>query len=122
MPDASPDGDLMAGRPVLNPTLMNLAYQWPVHRIGLDCRPRKPQPTCLLVFRDDEDAVQFSASNPATSRLLALLQTGHLSGRAACLQLAAEMHHPVPEALIPHGQAILADLRRQGIISGTRHE
>lgn len=119
-PAALADGDLIAGVPVLNPTLMNLAYQWPVHRIGPDYRPRQPQPTCLLVFRDAADAVQFSASNPATARLLALLQAGTLSGRAACLQLAAEMQHPEPETIVHHGHSLLADLRTQGIILGVK--
>lgn len=119
-PAALADGDLIAGLPVLNPTLMNLAYQWPVHRIGPDYRPRKPQPACLLVFRDEADAVQFSASNPATARLLALLQPGTLSGRAACLQLAAEMQHPEPEKIVHHGRTLLADLRTQGIILGVK--
>lgn len=114
------DGDLIAGMPVVNPTLMNLAYQWPVHRIGPDYRPRKPQPTQLLVFRDADDVVQFSETNPATARLLALLAGGGLSGRAASLQLAAEMQHPQPERIVQHARGILADLQQQGVIIGVQ--
>ena len=36
----------------VNPTLLNLAYDWPVHRIGPWLATRKPAATHLLVFRD----------------------------------------------------------------------
>jgi len=117
---ADPAGDLMACTPLLNPTLMNLAYQWPVHRIGPDYRPRKPQPSYLLVFRDSDDVVQFSATNPATARLLALLHDGSRSGAQACRQLAEEMQHPQPEIILHHGRQILADLQAQGVILGSK--
>ncbi len=113
-------GNLLLGNPLLNPTLMNLAYQWPVHRIGPDYRPRKPQPTHLLVYRDAADTVQFVASNPVTARLLALLASESLTGRAACLRIAEELQHPAPEVLVSHGQAMLETLRQQAVILGTQ--
>jgi hypothetical protein len=120
IPSNDSKGNLLIGQPVLNPTLMNLSYQWPVHKIGPDYRPRKPQPTCLLVYRDALDKVQFVASNPVTARLLELLKNNALTGRAACLMIANELQHPAPEALVSHGLAILEQLRQQGVILGTR--
>lgn len=120
IPPHDPAGNLLIGQPLLNPTLMNLDYQWPVHLIGPNYRPRKIQPSQLLVFRDREDKVRFVASTPVTSRLLKLIGEHGLNGRAACLHIAAELHHPAPEALVSHGHAMLSQLREQGIILGTK--
>jgi hypothetical protein len=120
IPNHDSKGNLLIGQPILNPTLMNLSYQWPVHKIGPAYRPRKPQPTCLLVYRDAQYKVQFVASNPVTARLLELLKNTTCTGRAACLEIARELQHPVPEALVSHGQAMLEQLRQQGIILGTK--
>lgn len=119
-PDHDAQGNLLIGRPVLNPCLMNLAYQWPVHKIGPDYRPRKQQPIQLLVYRDSNDEVQFVASNPVTARLVGLLENETLTGRAACLRIAEELQHPKPETLVAHGLAMLEQLRQQGIILGIR--
>jgi len=118
IPTAKLAGNPLVGYPILNPTLINLSYQWPVHRISPDYRPRKPQATQLLVYRDADDAVQFVASNPVTARLLALLANEHLTGRAACLRIASELQHPAPESLVTHGLAMLEKLRQQGVILG----
>jgi hypothetical protein len=92
IPQHDPDGDLMHGIPVLNPARLDLAYTWPVHRIGPGYRPRKPQATHLVVHRDADDEVRFTTINAVTARLLALLAGG---------------------------AGLLADLRRQGILLGT---
>jgi hypothetical protein len=119
-PAHDPQGDLLAGTPVLAPALLNLAYAWPVQRIGPDYRPRKPQPVHLLVFRDGGDSVRFVELNPVSARLVDLLSQGELSGRAACLQVAQEIGHPDPAAVVAHGAALLADLRAAGAILGIR--
>ncbi len=110
-------GDLMAGVPLLNPVLANLRYDWPVHRIA----PRRKvhaAETWLLVFRDDADSVQFSEINAFTARLLTLLETGTLSGRAALEQIAAESRHPDPALILQAGGALLDDLRARGAVLG----
>jgi hypothetical protein len=114
------DGDLIAGRPLLNPTLMNLAYAWPVQRIGPAYRPRRPRAVRLLVFRDAADTVRFAEINDVTARLLDILAERQCSGGAACTQVAAELGHPSPSAVVAHGAALLEDLRRQGAILGVR--
>ncbi len=110
-------GDLLDGVPVLNPVLANLRYDWPVHRIA----PRRqvlPAETCLLVFRDADDQVAFTEINAFTARLLALLEPGTLSGRAALEQVAAESRHPDPALILHAGGALLEDLRARGAILG----
>ncbi|MBU0752867.1 MAG: putative DNA-binding domain-containing protein [Gammaproteobacteria bacterium] len=122
-PAHDPAGDLLDGAPVLAPALMNLAYAWPVQRIGPDFRPRKPVATQLLVFRNDADDVNFIELNPVAARLVALLQedTGAgRTGRTACLAIAAELAHPQPDAVVAHGAALLAELRAAGAILGAR--
>lgn len=111
-------GDLMQGRPVLNPALMNLAYRWPVQRIGLSYRPRKPQAVNLVVFRDTGDAVRFLEINTVAARLLDLLAPGTLSGSQACMKIAAELAHPDPPQVIVHGHRLLADLACEQAILG----
>ncbi|MBL8449270.1 MAG: putative DNA-binding domain-containing protein [Dechloromonas sp.] len=113
------EGDLLTGTPVVNPALLNLAYAWPVNRIGPAYRPRKPEATYLIVFRDPADKVAFAASNPVTARLLALLGEG-MTGRAACLAVAGEIAHPDPEFLVTQGGSVLEDLRRLGVILGVK--
>lgn len=117
--DCAADGDLMSNRPVLAPALMNLAYAWPVHRIGAGWQPRKAQATYLLVFRDTADAVQFVQLNPVSARLVTLLQAGGLTGREACLRVADALGHPHPESLLIHGAQLLNQLRASGAISGS---
>jgi hypothetical protein len=113
-----PAGNLMDGCPVLAPALMNLAYQWPVHRIGPTRRPRKPKPVQLVVYRDVADTVRFVELNPVSARLVALLQDGAVGGTAACLQIAMELQHPDPAAVLAHGAALLNELRDEGAILG----
>lgn len=118
-PEHDPGGDLLANVVALNPALLNLAYTWPVQRIGPDYRPRKPQPTYLAVYRDADDAVQFSQINAVTSRLLSLIAAKPTTGEAAIRQIAAELQHPAPEQLLAHGAGLLDNLRRQGIVLGS---
>lgn len=118
-PPHDADGDLQHGALVLNPAMMNLSFEWPVHRIGPDHRPRKPQPTGLLVYRDREEAVQFVHVNPVTARLLQLLGEQAMPGEAACRQLASELQHPDPAQLLAFGLQLLAQLRERGVVLGT---
>jgi hypothetical protein len=111
-------GGLFEGIPVLNPVLANLRYDWPVHRIAPRRKVRSAE-THLLVFRDQADQVQFSEINAFTARLLALLDTATLSGRAALETIAAESRHPDPGVILQAGGALLSDLRARGAILGT---
>jgi hypothetical protein len=112
-------GDLLRAPVAVNPVHLNLRYDWPVQRIGPAYRPRKPQPTQLLVWRDAHDAVQFMQLNAVSARLLALLAAAPTTGEAACRQVAAELRYPDPDHLLAHGAALLEQWRAQGILLGT---
>ena len=118
VPAHDPQGDLMAERVLLNPARIDVASQWPVHRIGPAWQPRQPEPTFLVVYRDAQHTVQFSEINAVTASLLRVLEQG-ISGAQALAQLADEMAHPDPQGLQSFGQQLLQDLRAQGLVWGT---
>lgn len=118
-----PNGDLLAGSPIVGPTAWNLTYQWPVHTIGPDCLPDTPptEPTHLVVYRDRQDEVHFLQINAVTQRLLQLLKENpRQSGLDVLNAIAAELAHPQPETVIEAGKALLHDLRERNVILGTR--
>jgi len=110
-------GDLFKQRPILNPVLANLHYNWPVHRISPRIRIA-PKETFLLVFRDSNDQIQFAEINAFTSRLLSLLKTTNCTGHAALEKISKESCHPAPEVVMQSGLASLYDLRARGVLLG----
>jgi hypothetical protein len=120
---ADPNGDLLAGRPLLSPLAWNLSYRFPVHRIGPGFRPDTPggQPTRLLVYRNRADDVEFMEINAVTQRLLQLLQERpDWSGHDCLERIAEELRHPDPEVVTRAGADLLRDLRARDVILGTR--
>lgn len=118
-PPHDPAGDLMSRPVVVNPALLKQSYAWPVHRIGPDWRPRKPVPTCLVVYRNAADAVRFCEINPLTARLLDLLIAGPGSGRVALSHLAVENGLADTDHFRHFGRGVLESLRDQGILLGS---
>jgi hypothetical protein len=119
-----PNGDLLAGHPAVSPLAWNLSYRFPVHRIGPDYLPDAPptEPTHLVVYRTRQGHVEFLEVNAVTQRLLQLLKGDPApTGLAAVTRIAEELHHPRPEQVIEAGRGLLLDLRRRGIVLGTRH-
>lgn len=120
---ADPNGDPLEAAPVLSPLAWTLGYTFPVQRIGPDFQPQQPaaQPTWLIVNRDRQDRVRFLEVNAVTARLTALIEAQpQASGRALLLEIAAELQHPQPEAVIAEGARIFAQLRGRDILLGTR--
>lgn len=120
--DADPDGDLLSGRPVLNPVSLLLEYPYAVHRIGPSYRPRPAQreTTHILAFRNHADQVRFIVLNPVSARLVALVREGRLTGKGALKRIATELRHPDPGAVLAGGRDILENLRRESAIVGSR--
>lgn len=115
-------GDLLAGRPLLNPVMQVLAYRYPVHRIGPRYKPKAaPEaPTFLLAYRTFGFEVKFSAINAATARLLQIVEAdAELSGATAIARLAAEMGQ-AEASLLADGRQTLNDLQAMGAILGIR--
>jgi hypothetical protein len=120
---ANPDGDLLDGRPVLNPLTRLLGYRFPVHRIRTDFRPTEPPPqtTHLLVYRNRDDDVKFMQLNAVTQHLLERLgRDDDASGREILVEIASEIGHADAQRLVEAGADLLADLRQRGVVLGTR--
>ena len=124
--DIDTDGNMLDGVPVLSALAWPLSYQYPVHQIGPDNTPDTPpeQPTYIIANRrnDDEIDIHFTEINAVTARLLNLIQENESaqSGRQLLIQLAEEMNSPDPEQIISFGETLLNDLRKNGILLGTR--
>lgn len=117
-----PDGDLLAGAPVVSPLAWPLAYVWPVHRIGPDHRPETPPdaPTLLMLRREPNGTVSFHALTPLAFRLLQRLEESpELSGEAQLRALAIEAGAPDADAFVREGARMLATLRAEGTLLGT---
>lgn len=120
-----PDGDLLAGRPLVSPLAWPLAYTWPVHRIGPDHRPGTPPdaPTLLMLRREADGTVSFHALTPLAFRLLQRLdETTGLSGRQQLEALAAEAGATGNDTFLAEGAAMLARMRAEGTLLGTRRD
>lgn len=119
----SRDGNILDGIPVLSPVAWPLAYEYPVHRISPEFQPEAPgeQPAFLVVYRKRNDEVGFTEINAVTARLLELMQQNEtLTGREMLEAIAEELGHPNPAAVVAGGADILADLKAQDIVLGTR--
>lgn len=118
------DGGFETAEIVLSPLAWPLAYRYPVHRISPDYRPASPpeQPTYLVVYRRLDDELGFMELNAVTARLLELVrdnETGATGGQLLA-QLAAELAHPQPDAVVRGGLDSMRELRRLDILLGTR--
>ena len=117
-----PNGDLLHGVPVLSPLAWHLAYQFPVHRISPDNQPEQPgdTPTCLVVYRNQDDEVGFLEINSVTKRLLELIDAGtNRTGYQLLTCIATEMSHPQPDVVIRGGTEIMHGLLQKQILKGT---
>ena len=93
LPSARPLPESLLAAPLkLSPLAWPLSYRYPVHKLGPGFRPEAAPvtPTCIVVYRNRHDSVQFMEINPVTARLLALLDSSDCAFDAL-QQLAAEL-------------------------------
>jgi len=114
------EAELLDRQPMFAPAMALLRYDYPVHRISSRHRPVTASPVHLLVFRNAAADVRFIELNPVTARLLELLKDTAFSCRQALAQVADELAHPDPQAVLQFGESILQDLRKQGAILGSK--
>jgi len=120
LPAYDPSGDLLTGRPVLNPVLRVLAYRWPVHRLSQRFKPAHPpaETTFMLAFRDAGFVVRFILLNAASARLLTLfLENPGATGQQVIALLAQEFGMAA-EVLSNFAQSLVQDLLEQGALLG----
>jgi len=118
-----PDGDLLAGIPVLSPLAWPLAYRFPVHRIGPGFQPIEPpaEPSFYVACRNRHDDVRFLTVNAVTLRLVERLrQEPALTGAAQLAALAGELPQLDPATVHSGGAGALGELHAAGILLGTR--
>ena len=95
----------------------SLQYQYPVHQIRQGFQPQEPLeiPLFLIVYRDEEDEVQFMEINPMTARLLELIRQGEgavLESLISCMsELLPEMEEVQVESAVI--QVVLELAQRQ---------
>jgi len=117
-----PHGDLLAGIPALSPLAWPLAYRWPVHRIGPALQPTEPppEPTLVLLRREDDGRIRFSTLSPLLFRLLERIgENGGRSGRELLRQLADEAGQTDIDGFLREATPMLQRLRDEGVLAGT---
>jgi len=123
LPPHDAEGDLLAGIPVLSPLAWPLAYRWPVNRIGPDVQPASapPEPTLVLLRREAEGRIHFSALSPPLFRLLELIGANtERSGRELMRQLAHEARQDDFEGFLREATPMLQRLHAESVLLGTR--
>ena len=120
----APDGDLIAGVPLLTVASRVEAWRWPVHRISASYIPELPLdlPVFLAVFRGQDDRVRFLEMNPVTAQLALLIgdNAAGQSGLELLSRLAADTGYSDMSGFIAHGRTILDELRDAGLVIGAR--
>jgi hypothetical protein len=112
--------DLLKTRIRLSPLAWPLAYQYPVQLISPVFLPVDPpkQPTFLIVYRNQDDNVNFLEITPLTYRLLQILQENESLPAEHCLKQAAEESNPPdPKIIIASGLEILRNFAEKSIIT-----
>lgn len=118
-----PDGDLLIGTPVLWQPAWLLTYLYAVNEIGVTQQPTEPaaQPLYYLVLRDPQHEVLFNKLNAVSARLYALLAAAEpCTGEQALRQIATELNHAAPDAVVQSGRQILQAWRQKDIVLGTQ--
>lgn len=98
------------------PTLQNLSFEWPVHKISNDFIPETPQATFLVVYRNSDHRVQFMEINAMTAALLEIIANQPTTANEALLALAEVINHPDPQQIVAFGQAIVDDFIAREIL------
>jgi hypothetical protein len=120
-----PDGDVVAGVPVLSPLAWPLAYRFPVHRIREDFQPDVPpaEPTFLIVARNRRDEVAFMGANALTLHLLEAVKGNPGRTGLDCLHALAEAVEPAARAaLVSAGADMLRALQQRDVVLGTTRD
>ncbi len=115
------DGDVLTGVPVTAPACQGFLYQYPVHTIAPQNPSPEPRQTALVVYRDDDEQVRFTETNPFTLSLLALVSANpdRLTGLQLVETLLQASGMEASDAAMAGGCQILQQWHQQGILLGT---
>ncbi|MBL8300532.1 MAG: putative DNA-binding domain-containing protein [Rhodanobacteraceae bacterium] len=118
-----PDGDIVAGVPVVSPLAWVLGYRFPVQRVSAAYRPAETpaDPTLLLLVRDRRDQVSFLEINALTAALIERLQANtDATGADVVAGLLRDVAPANAAALQQAGCDILRNLHTRQALLGTR--
>ena len=110
-------------KPVVSPLAWPLAYRWPVNRIGPEFQPPQApaEPTLVLLRREADGRIHFSALSPLLFRLLELVgANAEASGRDLLRQLADEAGQTDFDGFLREAIPMLQRLHAEGVLPGTR--
>ena len=117
-----PNGNLLAGHPVVSPLAWRLTYAYAVHRISPAYIPEAAEqtPVHLVVYRDRQDRIGFLEANSFIHALLERLDTEQmLTGAAALNAIILELNPVDPQRVRLSGYEMLREFRRRDILLGT---
>jgi hypothetical protein len=118
-PAHDPHGDVLQKVVVMNPTHVEVMYDWSVQRINLTHKPFEMQSTYLSIVRDVRDKVCITESSRFRRHLIDLLRQGQ-TGAQAFKALADWLEHPDVAAFTQEGLPVLKQLQREGVVLGTQ--
>ena len=110
--------DLLKQTPILAPHLL-LEYNFAVHKIAKNKKPKQPEKTYLLVYRNSDFAVRFIALNPMTFSLLKLLESENMAGEQGLMRLAEQVKDVDANIILKFGAELLQQLADAGAIFGS---
>ena len=110
--------DLLKQTPILAPHLL-LEYNFAVHKIAKNKKPKQPEKTYLLVYRNSDFAVRFIALNPMTFSLLKLLESENMAGEQGLMRLAEQVKDVDANIILKFGAELLQQLADSGAILGS---
>lgn len=111
-----PTGDFLAHKLAFTPTMQLLNYAYAVQKISPNYKPKAKTNTHLLVYRNADFLVKFIELNPATFKLMTLLQQEKITCEQALTIVANELANTSLESVMQFGLSLFNDLKNQGII------
>lgn len=116
-----PAADALETRLEPNPTLALARFEWPVHKIGPDFKPDRPEAVWLAVWRRRDDDTRFVRVNGLTARLIELCaQSGEPTcARPLLVRIAQEVSQPTDQVLAAGETLVSSLLEREILLTGT---
>lgn len=99
-----------AGLITASDLIMNLAFNWPVHKIGPGFKPDQAEHTFLVVIRNKIHQINFIEINAATSLLINISQQETLPREALINQVGTALRCPVDDNFSDYANQIINDL------------
>lgn len=100
-------------------TARNLSYQFAVQHISVDHQPTAPseQPNYFVVYRDNNDEIQFLATNGMTALLLGIIESADgITFNNVCEQIAQQVPQFSREQLHQGALVTLTAMAERGVI------